>query len=139
LANQHTESTDDEERSTTELLDRVEGDWGGADIDEGEDEGDDEWVGDGAGRLEEGSGVVEDEVHTRPDDQLVAGMFKYGRLGAYHCCIICSDVPKIVRRMFDFCSQRDPEKQFIQLETNPEDGMMERSYSSLATISANST
>jgi hypothetical protein len=66
LADEHTERTDEEECAATELLHSVEGERGGADVDEGEDERDQEGVADGAGRLQEGSGVVEDEVDTGP-------------------------------------------------------------------------
>merc|ERR1712137_617170 len=62
LADQHTESTEEEECTATELLHSVEGKRGGADVDEGEDERDQEGVGDGASRLQEGSGVVEEAV-----------------------------------------------------------------------------
>lgn len=53
LADQHAESTPDEERTTTELLDGVEGDGGGADVDKGEDQGDQEGVADSTSRLQE--------------------------------------------------------------------------------------
>jgi len=46
LADEHTERTEDEEGSATELLNSVERDRGRADIDQGEDEGDDEGEGD---------------------------------------------------------------------------------------------
>lgn len=59
LADEHTESSVDEERATTESLDSVEGDRGGADVDDGEDHGDEERVGDSTSRSEERSGVVE--------------------------------------------------------------------------------
>lgn len=54
LADQHAESTPDEEGTTTELLDGVEGDGGGADVDKGGDEGDQEGVRDRSEVLEEG-------------------------------------------------------------------------------------
>jgi len=66
LADQHAKSTPDEQRTTSELLNGVEGDGSGADVDEGEDQGDQEGVADGAGRGQEGGGVVEDEVDTGP-------------------------------------------------------------------------
>lgn len=66
LADQHTESTPDEESTATELLDGVEGNWGGADIDEGEDERDQEGVADSTSRLQEWSRVVKDEVDSGP-------------------------------------------------------------------------
>ena len=66
LADQHAEGTPDEERTTTELLNGVEGDGGRADVDEGEDQRDQEGVADGTGGLEERSRVVEDEVDTSP-------------------------------------------------------------------------
>jgi hypothetical protein len=66
LADQHAEGTPDEERTTTELLNSVEGDGGRADVDEGEDQRDQEGVADGTGGLEERSRVVEDEVDTSP-------------------------------------------------------------------------
>ena len=66
LADQHAESTPNEQWSTAKLLNSVEGDRGRADIDQGEDQGDQEGVVDSAGRLKEGSRVVEDEVDTSP-------------------------------------------------------------------------
>lgn len=66
LANQHTKGTDNENWATTESLNSPEGEGGRADVDEGENERDQERVLDGASRLEEGSGVVEDEVDTSP-------------------------------------------------------------------------
>jgi hypothetical protein len=66
LADQHAEGTPDEERTTTELLNSVEGDGGRADVDKGEDQRDQEGVADGTSGLEERSRVVEDEVDTGP-------------------------------------------------------------------------
>lgn len=66
LADQHAQGTPDEERTTTELLDGPEGEWGGADIDEGKDQGDQEGVADSASGLQEWGRVVEDEVDTGP-------------------------------------------------------------------------
>ena len=66
LADQHAQGTPHEERTTTELLNSPEGEWGGADVDQGEDQGDQEGVADGTGGLQEWSRVVEDEVHTGP-------------------------------------------------------------------------
>lgn len=74
----HTDNADNEETdahaggaenqngATAEFLDSVERDRGRADVDESEDQGDEEGVADGAGGLEEGCGVVEDEVDTSP-------------------------------------------------------------------------
>jgi hypothetical protein len=66
LANQHAESTVQQKCAATELLHSVEREGSRADVDEGEDQGDQEGVRDGAGRLEERCGVVEDEVDTSP-------------------------------------------------------------------------
>jgi hypothetical protein len=66
LADEHTEGTEDEERTTTVSLNSVEGDRGGEDVDEGEDERHQEGVADSTGGLQEGSGKVEDEVDTSP-------------------------------------------------------------------------
>jgi hypothetical protein len=66
LADQHAEGTPNEERTTTELLNGVEGDGGRADVDKGEDQRDQEGVANGTGGLEEGSRIVEDEVDTSP-------------------------------------------------------------------------
>ena len=66
LADQHTKSTPDEQWSAAELLNSVERDGCRADVDEGEDQGDQESVVDRTSRLEEGSRVVEDEVDTSP-------------------------------------------------------------------------
>ena len=66
LADQHTEGTPDKEWTTAELLNGVEGDWSRAHVDQGEDQGNQEDVVDGAGGLQEWSRVVEDEVDTSP-------------------------------------------------------------------------
>jgi hypothetical protein len=137
LADQHTEGTPDEKWATSEFLNGVERERSGANVDESEDQGDQEGVADGTGRLQEGGGVVEDEVHTSPTNRL-AMISPTNTISTYHCCIICREVPKIVRRMLDFCSQREPLKQFIQEDTKPVLGITLRSYSSLAMISASS-
>lgn len=66
LADKHTEGTDEKDAAATESLNGPEGQRSGEDVDEGEDERDEESVGDGTGGLEEGSRVVEDEVDTSP-------------------------------------------------------------------------
>jgi len=66
LADQHAQGTPDKERTTSELLNGVERDGSRADVDEGEDQGDQEGVADGTSRGQEGCGVVEDEVDTGP-------------------------------------------------------------------------
>ncbi len=57
----------------------------------------------------------------------------------HHCCIICSEVPRMVRRRLDLGDHRPPVKQLAQLWNHELEGMSWRSYSSLATISASST
>ena len=57
-------SSVDEQRSSTEFLDGVERDRGGADVDKGGDERDQERVVDCAKTLEERGTEVEDEVDT---------------------------------------------------------------------------
>lgn len=66
LTDQHAASTVDQKSAASEPLDCVEGDGRRADVDEVEDEGDEERVGNCASRLQEGRGVVEDEVDTSP-------------------------------------------------------------------------
>lgn len=66
LADEHTKSTENENGTTTESLDGIERQRSGADVDQREDERDQEGVLDGTGGLEEGSGVVKDEVDTSP-------------------------------------------------------------------------
>lgn len=66
LTDEHTESTVDEERATTETFNGVERDGSRADVNDGEDHRDEERRRDGTGRLEERSRVVEDEVDTGP-------------------------------------------------------------------------
>lgn len=66
LTDQHAQGTPDEQRSSTELLNGVERDRGGANVDNGEDHRSEERIGDGAGRLQESGRVVEDEVDTGP-------------------------------------------------------------------------
>ena len=44
LAKTHSDGTPDEQRTTSELLNGVEGDWSRADVDDGGDHGDQEWV-----------------------------------------------------------------------------------------------
>ena len=62
LAHQHAEGAPDEQGAAAEALDRVEGDWGGADVHEGGHQADEEGVLDRAELLEEGRAEVEDEV-----------------------------------------------------------------------------
>lgn len=64
LGDDHSGGTEDENEAATEALNGPEGDWGGEDVDEGGDEGDQEWVVDRAEGLEEDGTEVEDEVHT---------------------------------------------------------------------------
>ena len=66
LTDEHAKSTPDEKRSTTKLLNSVEGDWCWADVDESEDQGDQEGVGDGSCGLQKRRREVEDEVDTGP-------------------------------------------------------------------------
>lgn len=66
LADEHTQGTEDENLASAESLDSPEGEGSRADVDEGEDEGDEERVFNGTSGLEEGGGVVEDEVDTGP-------------------------------------------------------------------------
>ncbi len=66
LADDHAESTPDEDGAAAEALDGPEGDGGRAHVDDGEDHGDQEGVLDGVQGLEEDGGVVEDKVDARP-------------------------------------------------------------------------
>ena len=75
LANQHAEGTPEEDGAATEALDGPEGDGGGEHVDDGEDHGDQELVLDGTGGLEEGGGVVEDEVDTSPGQSVSFAVF----------------------------------------------------------------
>jgi hypothetical protein len=71
LADKHAQSTPEKYRTTTPFLNCIEGDRCRADVDQSEDEGDQESVTNCASRLQEGSGVVEDEVDTRPAEQML--------------------------------------------------------------------
>lgn len=53
LTDQHAECTPNEKWATSELLDGVERDGSGANVDQGEDQRDQEGVADGTGRREE--------------------------------------------------------------------------------------
>lgn len=66
LANEHTKSTINEKRSSSNAFHGPEGEGSSADVDQVEDEGDEESVADSTGRLQEGSRIVEDEVDTSP-------------------------------------------------------------------------
>lgn len=66
LADKHTKSAVDEERSSSNALHSPEGEGSRADIDQVEDEGDKESVANGSGGLQERGRVVEDEVDTGP-------------------------------------------------------------------------
>lgn len=66
LADEHTEGTEDEKRTTTVLLNSVERERSGEDVDKGENERHQEGVADSTGGLQEGGGEVEDEVNTSP-------------------------------------------------------------------------
>ncbi len=66
LADQHTQGTPDEQRSTTESFNGPEGDRGRAHVDESGDQTDQERVVDGAKLIEEGGAKIEDEIDTGP-------------------------------------------------------------------------
>ena len=66
FANQHSQSTPDEDCTTAILLNNVERDGSGADVDKGGDETNEEGVADRAKFLEEGGTEVENEVDTSP-------------------------------------------------------------------------
>lgn len=66
LADDHAQGTPEEQGATTDFLDGVEGDRGGADIDDGGDHAQEEGVLDCTKLLEEDGTVVEDEVDTSP-------------------------------------------------------------------------
>lgn len=66
LADDHAESSPQKEGTTTNPLNGVERDGGGADVDDGGDHGQEEGVLDGAELLEESGAEVEDEVDTGP-------------------------------------------------------------------------
>jgi len=53
LTNQHAESTIEKDGSSTEFFDSIEGDGSGADVHQGEDQGDQKGVADGTSRLQE--------------------------------------------------------------------------------------
>ena len=77
LADPHTERTVDQKRSSTESLNGPERDRGGADVDEGGDERDQERVGDGVQVLEEDGSEVEDAAilviaHVATQDRLTS-------------------------------------------------------------------
>lgn len=60
------------------------------------------------------------------------------KLTPVHCCIIWSDVPRMVRRRLDLASQSEPVKHAFQLRNHEEVGIAAASISALATISASS-
>lgn len=66
LTDDHAQSTPEEQGAATELLDGVEGDGGGQDVDDGSDHAQQEGVLDCAQLSEEGGTEVEDEVDTSP-------------------------------------------------------------------------
>ena len=66
LADDHTEGTPDQERTTTEALNGPEGNGGRAHVDEGGNKGDEEGILDRTQGLEEGGSEVEDEVDAGP-------------------------------------------------------------------------
>ena len=68
LADQHAQCTVDKNSATTESLDGVERNRGGANINQREDKRDEENVLNRMSRLQEGGGVVEDEVDTSPGE-----------------------------------------------------------------------
>ena len=62
LHDDHSCASNDEDFAATEAFDYPEGDGGRADVDEGSDEGNEEWVRNRAERLKEDGSEVEDEV-----------------------------------------------------------------------------
>jgi hypothetical protein len=70
LASSHTESSPNEKSTATDPLHSVERDGCEDCVDKVEDQGDDKGVANSAGGLEEGCGVIEDEVDTSPEELL---------------------------------------------------------------------
>jgi len=66
LADQHSESAIDQDRTTTKSFNGPERQRGRANVDEGENEGDQEHIADCTGGLKEDGGVVEDEIDSSP-------------------------------------------------------------------------
>lgn len=66
LADDHAESTPDEQGATTELLNGPEGDRGRADVDDGRNHADQEGVVDSVQVREEGGSEVKHKVDTGP-------------------------------------------------------------------------
>lgn len=62
LIDEYVKSVLEEDGVVIEMFNGLEGDGGWVYVDDGEDYGDDEWVGNGIGGFEEGGWVVEDEV-----------------------------------------------------------------------------
>ena len=138
LADQHGERTPDEQWTTTELLNGVEGDWGRAHIHESENERDQECIGDGASGGQEGCRVVKDEVDASPLRRCQYAPIRFRAVEVLTCCIICREVPRMVLRTLDLDSLSEPLKQFNHPLNQLPAGMRARSYSSLAMISASS-
>jgi hypothetical protein len=66
LADNHTRSTPDHDCASAKSFNDVEGNWCGADVDQGSDEVDQERILDRSKLLEEGGSKVEDEIDTSP-------------------------------------------------------------------------
>lgn len=110
LTHQHDGGTVDEERTTTKLLDGVEGERSGGDVDDIGDDGDEEGVLD-ADLLEEGGAVVDwralvqiaDLKHTQGNLQM--------KLTPVHCWNICMRIPMRTRRKLPLDLVMPPLKQ----------------------------
>ena len=61
------------------------------------------------------------------------------KLTPVHCCIIWSEVPRMVRRRFERASNTEPVKQAFHEPNHERVGMAAASITALATISASST
>mgnify|MGYP007026580010 FL=1 len=61
------------------------------------------------------------------------------KLTPVHCCIIWSEVPRMVRRRLDWADQIEPVKHAFHDANHELVGMAAASISALATISASST
>lgn len=114
LTDQHAESAPDQKWSPTKLFNGPKGDGSRADVDQGGNQPNQEGVVNGPKIREKAGAEIEDEVDTRPSKVRLVRTNQGLKMETY-CCIICMEVPRMVRRRLLLGLNSDPLKQLAQL------------------------
>lgn len=114
LTDQHAESAPDQKGSPPKPFDRPKGDGSRADIDQGGNQTDQEGVVNRSQIREKAGAEVKNEIDTCPPAGTSVRKPPSFPMNTY-CCIICMEVPRMVRRRLLLGLNSDPLKQLAQL------------------------